>query len=584
MSSLAQIKDVVQQFAEAFSATLKVNVEVFDQIERIAGTGTAKQLIGWPLLPTGIVKKRIYQDGLKKFIFDNPGRDISCQPCPRRNCCHYKKAVHAALEYNNEIIGIIGIVAENVEQEKLIEYNNYSMLNLVDKIANLITAKVEEHQTLKKVKTYAELMHVATNAIDKGMLILDNELRIIDVNDYLIQKLLLQRKFILHQHIRTVLPSLILCNNGSTQLNTEQQEIVYSVNNKHIYLLCTLKPININNELTGCLCLIEDHKDTTERAYATVTKQQPIYLSDIIGLDEQFNNFKNTVKNVSLNDSTILLTGETGTGKELFARAIHSESSRNNGPFVTINCGGIPETLLESELFGYEKGAFTGANSVGKHGKIFMANKGTLFLDEIEALPLYLQPKLLRVIESKEIERIGGIRTIPVDVRFVAATNVKLDEMVEKKEFREDLFYRLNVVALFIPPLRNRKTDILVLTEHFINKFTTKFKKNIIGLSDPVKHIFCTYHWPGNVRELQNAIEYAINMEQSHYITIENLPMQLKNTQKEVPAHTLHGLECDNLKRALDRFGWTEAGKIEAANYLGISRSTIYRKIKKFNL
>lgn len=231
-------------------------------------------------------------------------------------------------------------------------------------------------------------------------------------------------------------------------------------------------------------------------------------------------------------DSSVLLVGETGTGKELFARAIHTESRRKEHPFITINCGAIPESLIESELFGYEKGAFTGASNSGKHGKFYLADKGTIFLDEVETMPLYLQQKLLRVIENQVIERIGGGKSIPINVRIVAATNVHLDEMVEKGSFREDLFHRLNVVTLFIPPLRERGNDVLVLAQHFIEKFAGRFNKRILGLSEEVEEIFLNYSWDGNVRELQNTIEYAINMEQSNYINEENLPFKFERKRR----------------------------------------------------
>lgn len=584
MTPLMQIRDVVQQFAEAFSAALKVDVEVFDQNQRIAGTGAAERLIGEPLLPMGIIAKRIFKEGLKRFIFENPGQQELCVSCPRRNACHYKKAVHASLEYEGQIIGIIGIVAENEEQVRLIEYNNYAMLDLVDKIANLITAKVKEHETLKQLATFAELMHSVTNTINKGIFILNRDFTVVDINDYLVDKLMLDRRTALGQHINAILPSLDLYKEKSKDFNHYFQEVSYTANNKQIYLLCNIKSIVVNQELVWIVCFVEDCKDTAQLAYAITTKQNDIRLSDIITSDPQFLKFKDKVKNVASHDSTVLLIGETGTGKELFVRAIHAESERKNHPFIAINCGAIPESLMESELFGYEKGAFTGANHLGKHGRFFMANKGTLFLDEIETLPLYLQPKLLRAIERKEIERIGGVKPIPIDVRIIAATNVRLDEMVKKKEFREDLFYRLNVVALFIPPLRERGNDVLVLANHFIVKFAEKFGKDIRGLSDEVRDIFLHYSWPGNVRELQNAIEYAINMEASNYITVDNLPVQFQGLTFAKTASTLGSLELDKIKMALDQFGWSEEGKAKAAQYLGISRSTIYRKIKKYQL
>ena len=278
----------------------------------------------------------------------------------------------------------------------------------------------------------------------------------------------------------------------------------------------------------------------------------------------------------------------------VFARAIHSESSRRGEPFKAINCGAIPEALIESELFGYEKGAFTGAERKGKHGKFYLADKGTVFLDEVENMPLYLQQKLLRVIETREIERIGSSECIPIDIRIVAATNINLLELVKRGEFREDLYHRLNVIGLHIPPLREREGDVLVLTNYFINKFNERYNKNILGINDEVKNLFLKYDWRGNVRELQNAIEYAINIEISDYIDIENLP---QNIRQSYSTQNLHGIEKETdgfdkldvvekkyIQKALNFYGRTDNGIVESAKALGISRSTIYRKIAKYSL
>lgn len=585
MSILSQIKNVVQQFAEAASEALRVDVEVYDLSHRIAGTGKTKEFIGKKIKDKGIINRFMFQfDGAKRIIVDHPGEDEKCRFCFNYGKCIYKKAVYAAIEHEEKTIGAIGIIAINDEQVGLIEYNDYAMLDFVDKIAKLISTKVQEHKILKQVRTYAELMTTVIDNINKGVVILNKNFVIININNYLVEKLWITKEQAIYKDILSIFPDLILREKHQDSLKQGYQEINYTINGKQIYLLCTLKSIEIGGEVEGYICLLEDYTDTKQLAYAISTKQDVIFLKDIIGQNIHFIKFKRDVKNVAMYDSTVLLTGETGTGKELFARAIHAESNRKDKPFIAINCGAIPETLIESEFFGYEKGAFTGANSMGKHGKFYMADKGSIFLDEIETMPLYLQPKLLRVIERREIERIGGIESIPIDVRIIAATNAPLDEMVKKGEFREDLYHRLNVVSLFIPPLRERGQDVLILAEYFIKKFSDKFHKNILGLTDEVKKIFLNYHWKGNVRELQNTIEYAINMEQSNYITVENLPLQLKQSNLTREFMTLEDMEREYIKKALNQFGYTEEGRIEAAKHLGISRATIYRKIKKYKL
>lgn len=584
MDSLMQIQTMVQQLAEAASAALKLDVEIYDRRARIAGTGKASALIGRPIIPDGVICRYMFSElAQKKLIVENPGKSDQCRPCSLNGICHYKRAVYAAICLEERIIGVIGVVAETETQARMIEHNDYAMLEFVDKIANLISTKVKEYRIMKQLETYAELMDTIINNINKGVVVMNKDNRIVDINSYLTSRLYINKKNVQDKHIHELFPTMVLHADRPKSSRQDYQEVTCTINNKQIYFLCTLKPIVVKEEFEGSICLVEDFKDTTQMAYAVASRQNDITLEDIVGLDPGFVLFKDKVKNVAVNESTVLLTGETGTGKELFARAIHCESRRKNQPFIAINCGAIPESLIESELFGYEKGAFTGASSMGKHGKFYLANRGTIFLDEIETMPLYLQPKLLRVIERKEIERVGGVKSIPVDIRIVAATNVRLDELVEKKQFREDLYHRLNVVTLFIPPLRQRGQDVLMLANYFIGKYAQRFGKHILGLSAEVRDIFLKYEWKGNVRELQNAIEYSINMEKSEYITAENLPFQFK-PEKKSGKISLDEIEKRLIKEALDHFDWTEKGRIAAAEHLGISRATIYRKIKKYQL
>jgi transcriptional regulator with PAS, ATPase and Fis domain len=295
---------------------------------------------------------------------------------------------------------------------------------------------------------------------------------------------------------------------------------------------------------------------------------------------------KEQAQQVAKSDSNILITGESGTGKGLFARAIHFSSNRQSGPFISVNCGAIPETLLESELFGYTKGAFTGANREGKVGKFEMADNGTIFLDEIGDMPLHLQVKLLHVIQNKEIERVGSVRPIPVNVRVIAATNKNLEEMVAERTFRSDLFFRLNVIPLHIPPLRERKTDIPILMEHFLKELKKKLDKEIDSYTSEVFEIFRNYSWPGNVRELENAVEYAVNMVSGITIHKENIPKRMiQSERKNVGAISLKERlllhEGEILREMLNRYGSTVEDKKRIANELKVSLATLYRKIEE---
>ena len=319
----------------------------------------------------------------------------------------------------------------------------------------------------------------------------------------------------------------------------------------------------------------------------------------ILSADPSFLLFKEKAAKLARYSSTVLLTGETGTGKELFSRGIHDLSLRSTGPFVAINCGAIPEHLIESELFGYKKGAFTGANS-DRQGRFLAASHGTLFLDEVENMPLYLQQKLLRVLETHEIEPLGSSRPIPVDLRIIAATNRPLHELVRQGTFREDLFHRLNVISLKIPPLRERGNDVLFLSGHMIEKYNQTFQKQVRGLSEEVQSLFLYYPWKGNVRELQNTLEYAVCMCDGDQICLQDLPEYLLAAARRIIPGVFPAIpvpegsgptlapplpeDARQIKEALDEFGWHEEGRLKAAAELGISRSTLYRKIKKYDL
>lgn len=288
-------------------------------------------------------------------------------------------------------------------------------------------------------------------------------------------------------------------------------------------------------------------------------------------------------------DSTVLITGESGVGKEVIANTIHCLSQRSDGPMIKINCGAIPENLLESELFGYEPGAFTGASKQGKPGMFELAERGTLFLDEVGELSLNLQVKLLRVLQHHEVSRVGGLKPIPVDARIIAATNKDLMEMVKMERFRDDLYYRLNVVSIDVPPLRERKEDIPLLSVYFLDKINKKYNFNKYFFSEVIDR-FLEYSWPGNIRELENVIERMVVMTDDKEITTQHLPLTIRNNAHSVvnvifPEQTslksaVDELEKQMIKQALKKYGSTR----KAARVLGVDQSTIVRKSQKYNI
>ena len=304
---------------------------------------------------------------------------------------------------------------------------------------------------------------------------------------------------------------------------------------------------------------------------------------DLIGSSPKFRALMTEVERVAPVDSAVLIEGETGTGKEVIARAIHEASPRRNHRFVALNCAAIPSALLESELFGHERGAFTGAWAQTK-GRFQMADGGTLFLDEIGDMPLELQPKLLRALQEREFERLGSAQTVRIDVRVVAATNQDLRQLVAKKLFRADLYYRLNVIPICLPPLRERVEDILPLTEFFVAKFAACLKKPINMIPDEVIAVLKAHDWPGNVRELQNLIERAVLFSPG---SVLRLPLDLKHTVKqptESASRTLADADREHILEALKQTGWMIGGQDGAANRLGLPRTTLIYKMRKLGI
>ena len=303
-------------------------------------------------------------------------------------------------------------------------------------------------------------------------------------------------------------------------------------------------------------------------------------MDDIIGESSQIKQVMELVKTVAPSDSTVVIRGESGTGKELIARAIHCHSPRRYFPIVPVNCGALSENLLESELFGHEKGAFTGAHARRK-GKFEMADKGSLFLDEIGNISQKMQMELLRVLESRQFHRVGGNQLIDVDIRLICATNQNLEKAVEDGTFREDLYYRINVFTIILPPLRERRSDVGLLAQYFVNKYAATMNKPIHEISNSAKDLLFNHDWPGNVRELENAIERAMVVGKPPSINADDLPFQINQKEEESLDFSIAGAEKRQISKVLQKTG----GNIsQAAKLLQIDRLTLYNKLKKYGL
>jgi PAS domain S-box-containing protein len=367
-------------------------------------------------------------------------------------------------------------------------------------------------------------------------------------------------------------------SNGKATIGNELE--IYKKNGKNV-------PIRVNsgiliNNKGEKIGAVETFIDISEIKYLSAHITERFKFGNIIGNSKAMDNIFNLFESVSRTDSTVLLTGESGTGKELAARAIHLNSARSRGPFVALNCSAFAENLIESELFGHQEGAFTGAIKT-KIGKFELAQGGTLFLDEIGDISQSLQVKLLRVLEMRQFERVGGNKPITLDARIITATNKELLKEISDGKFREDFYYRINVINIHLPALRERTDDLPLLLDHFIKLFNKKFGKSVKTVSKEVYDIFCSYKWPGNIRELENIIEHSFILCRGDRIETEHIPVKLLNYKQENTVHknSFFSAEREVIMDALEKNNWNKKATAEA---LGIDTSTLWRKMKKFSI
>ncbi len=347
------------------------------------------------------------------------------------------------------------------------------------------------------------------------------------------------------------------------------------------------KPFDEDELLTAVQKALAEYEKNRELVSSYFDVENPL-LPEVIGQAPAIAQIMQSVKKIAATDATVLVGGETGVGKELVARTIHAASRRHNEPFVKVNCAAIPEALAESEFFGYERGAFTGAMT-SKPGRFELAHRGTIFLDEIGEMPLSLQSRFLGVLQDKAFERVGGVKTIKVDVRIIAATNKNLQADVQAGKFRADIFYRLNVVSLLVPPLRERKDDIAPLTAHYLKKFALRYRKKVTGLTPEAMAAFICYDWPGNIRELENALERMVLMSETEALGPEYMPAELQGAGasssapsfKEKLADAFSMTEKQMIVEALNK---TAQNRTDAAKLLGVSRRTLQNKVKEYGL
>ncbi|KJR96901.1 MAG: hypothetical protein VR68_13480 [Peptococcaceae bacterium BRH_c4a] len=583
MIDLLNIREPVQEIATAISTVLNVDVEVVNlEYIRIAGTGKYANNIGLPIKNNYVYRQVIARK--LDVLIANPREHEFCTPCPDKNCCQECAELCTPIMVNEAVIGIFGLVAFDQAQRKILIRHTTELLTFIKQMGGMIVSKINEEEYINQLRVAREQLLIIMNSVNEGILAVDNSGRITHINDSAASLINQNKDDIISRFIGEVLPGspmIDVITSGQGYIN---KEIHYPQLQKRF--LSTARPIMSHHRIIGAVSTFRPIEEVKQLVLDYTEQRMDITINTLIGKSKVMEDLRKKILQFANSSSTILIRGESGTGKELIARAIHSSSPRKDKPFIAINCSAIPDTLLESELFGYEEGAFTGANRRGKPGKFEMAEGGTIFLDEIGDMPIHLQAKILRTLQEKVVERLGGNTSLNIDARIIAATNRPLETMISQGEFREDLYYRLSVIPLSAPPLRERTEDILPLLDHFSNKYNKLFSKSIKGYSKQALDVMLAYDWAGNVRELENAVEYAFNIETTNYILEDSLPIKLRGPGKKINTHTfstLKDLEKDHIKSTLDKFSFNAEGKKQAADVLGIGIATLYRKIKEYD-
>ncbi len=578
-SILFRMQETAQQYVEILRDILGIDVSIIDADQvRVAGSGRMRARNGSNMAAYGNIVRHALETG-QTVVVEHALEDPLCADCPSRESCDNLSEIWSPILVDQRAVGVIGCVCREPRQQESFLGKRELFTRFFDQFSGLLESKAHDLLAAERSEHVCRSLEQILGRVQLGILILDRRDRVVSINEF-------GRK-ILHLEENEDCGSLTVCLAG--QEGTKE----YLVRTGDVVKSIVADVNELGMDPYDHLLLFADAELCSGQSNELLELSSSS-LNRIVGTSKGIRTLKRDIRTVTASCSNVLITGESGTGKELVARAVHEESPRKNRPFVAVNCAALPENLLESELFGYVKGAFTGASANGKAGLFETAQGGTFFLDEIGDMPLPLQAKLLRVLEQREIRRLGSNAAIPIDIRFVFATNCDLEEMVQEGAFRKDLYYRINVVPLRVPPLREREGDVRLIAGSFIRRFCAAMGKTCSGVSEDFWTALEVYQWPGNVRELQNTIEYAINMMPSFGLLRSELlrgklsPSVDRTPDAPVPTTgedwTLSHIEAHMIRQCLAQYGGQKDGKRLTAQKLGISRATLYRKIQEYGL
>ena len=584
----------VQQVAEAIASVLTVEVTIADErLRRIAGTGRYEGRIGGRLVKDSAFAA-VLREG-RGFIIANPREHAVCNTCEGKQSCEERAEVCCPIMLDGKIIGVIALIACDEAQYQILLANPDGLFDFLQRMADLLAGKIAGRERLEQLHAIQQQLTTLFDTVQEGIIAVDRNGKIVNINAAAAKMLQVSQKPVLGKELALLLSGLPLADSLATGHDVFNREAFRLIRGQRVYYVATVKTWLGGTEVWGAVVTLREMAEVKKIVSNFSTQEHCFSFEMILGDSPALAKAKQEAAQAAAGNVTVLIQGESGTGKELFARAIHNASARRDKPIIAINCAAIPEALLESELFGYEEGAFTGARRGGKPGKFELADGGTIFLDEIGDMSLSLQAKLLRVLQERKIERVGSTETTAIDVRIIAATHKDIEAMVRQGEFRQDLYYRINVFPLQIPSLRQRRQDLPLLIERFLARYRDKMAKNVEGIDADAYACLLEYGWPGNIRELENTIEYLVSIADGKIIEQRHIPQRIliagKTAQPGSPVQaqptrllTIAELEKRAILSAIEQFGLTMRGKAQLTQVLGISKATLYRKLKQYNI
>lgn len=569
MKNLEEIRPSVERFVTAVSNSLRLEVAVFDSNCQL-----------FFCTPVYLKKKgrTVHTPSLREVIengsvlVNTPGEMTSCVGCRFKEHCPSTIEILCCIRADTDVAGVLAFTSFTKEGQRRISENTSVYLNAITEMANLFGGQILSISGGRGPANLDSNLIPIMELCEQPVLLTDAHGVILQYNQLAAN--LLKICDITSSSLWQIFPSAVV-----KRIMEGNDLFEKSVTIANMATKISTRAILVDGQITGFFIRISDNLKELSK--------ENRYFEGIIGTSPAIMEVQRMIRRIANSPSPVLITGETGTGKELIARAIHEQSHRNKYPFVAINCSSIPESLFESELFGYEEGSFTGAKKGGKLGKIEMAQGGTLFLDEVGEMPLFAQPKLLRILQEYELERVGSNKKIHLDIRIIAATNRDLNDMVAEKKFRSDLFYRINVINLKLPSLRTRRDDIIPIAENYIRKLKLKMNTPLTSISPEAAEILLNFDWPGNVRQLQNIIEYAANLCETDTLMPSDFPEVMRTCSETAvypsscgnPAASGSSDKEDRLRELLEKYGYTLEGKKRIAAELNISLRTLYRRI-----